>query len=268
MAVHMGYVGSVQIGAGKYFCTGSSLNPVQTLNMPDLVQGHPSHHAWAWGKIEIGGNVSGVLTEDSGSLWNTAYNRETSLDHMPSIVVNICYYRSIGRQFTGAQINSLEMSVTAGDVANFTVDFMATAANTNQNPVVADCKKLVTWDACSFTGVSGDVQSISCSLNNNLQRVYVCGPTSADYNPFDVVAGMRTIGGSVTIYAEGAPGINAAKDSYGATTAEGGASCTAVFGPITVAMTNCQLHRSQAALKTDVAIYTVEYKGTCLPDSI
>ena len=52
MAVHMGYMGSALVGSTQVYLTGSSLNPVQNVNAPDLVQGRYVKHIWNWIKLK------------------------------------------------------------------------------------------------------------------------------------------------------------------------------------------------------------------------
>ena len=140
------------------------------------------------------------------------------------IVMEISYYRSSGRKFQHCAINSYEVSITAGDVANFTVDFMGAAVG-NDSGVVgqsnntaynypATCLKLVTWDRCSF-GLTPlptfgtdefEVQAFTFTVNNNVQRVYkidTSGNPQAKLYPLELVAGFRDLSGSVTVFAEG-----------------------------------------------------------------
>jgi hypothetical protein len=255
MAVHMGYIGSARIVSSyagidmPVFLTGSSINPVQNINAPDVVQGQIVKHLMWYGPIEIGGNITGPIAENHKSLFDAAWNRKdvseatdppvdssgdkTGGDHMAAedIILEISYYRSAGRKFNQVAINSYEITVTAGDVANFTVDFMGAAPGagtkgvegydnlntpsgmTNKN-FPAECLKLVTWDRCSFSidppvegpGGEFEVQAFTFTVNNNLQRVYkidTSGTPDALLYPLELVAGFRDMTGTVTVFAEG-----------------------------------------------------------------
>ena len=59
MAIHAGYMGWADIGGTKLKITGGSLNPVQALEAPELVQGDFNRKGVNYGKIETGGNVTG-----------------------------------------------------------------------------------------------------------------------------------------------------------------------------------------------------------------
>ena len=234
MPAHQGFIGSAWIqttanptGIGL-FLTGSSLNPVQEINAPDIVQGQIVKHLWNEGKIEIGGNIQANIDENHQSIFDAAWNRNTTYpDHMDEehIVVKISYYRSAGanaRIVNNLAIASYEVSVNAGDVATFTCEFMGASVYDNgaltpalqvenfNNP--AACAKLVTWDRCFFTitGFNVAIQSFTFNVNNNLQRVFKIRSSNtvaqnedpaATLYPVELVAGFRELTGSVTAFA-------------------------------------------------------------------
>jgi hypothetical protein len=261
MAVHMGYIGVAAIQSSHFnntkpipvFLTGSSLNPVQNINAPDLVQGQFVKHAWNFDKIEIGGNITGPIDENHSSVFDAAWVRkvptgftedpftstavapgsELSPDHLvvEDMTIYIAYYRSGTakdlRVFGNCAINSYELTVTAGDVASFTIDFYSAgttafageptdALNTQELPSTGDqltapCAKLVTWDRCAFKieDSAGDnipigVQAFTFTVNNNLQRVYKIRSNEVaamTLYPVELVAGFRDVTGNVTVYA-------------------------------------------------------------------
>lgn len=197
MAIHMGYMGWAKIGSTLMKITGGSLNPVQAIEAPELVQGDFNKKGVNYGKIEIGGNVTGPIGELSfPSLWTDATARTTDGDKMNSAALEIIvmYYRTGGRKFTGCSVNSLQISVTAGDVATFTADFFGTGVSAYSSPESTIlCEKLVTWDKCSCTGAfpSTQVQSFTFTMGNALQRIYKLN--TGDLFPAEVFAGMRDI---------------------------------------------------------------------------
>jgi hypothetical protein len=215
----MGYMGHCKIGGTQYLITGSSLNPVQTVEAPDLVQGFYMRKGWNYGKVEIGGNVTGPLHEFATTLWNETIDRTTDGDHLDNVVeVEIAYYKGIGRKFSNCYINSLEISATAGDVVSFTVDFIgakqdedaaaSTAVDCLTSYSEGDCSKLVTWDRVSVNWGSvstaiENTQSMTLTVNNNLERQYSIHDGTADLFPIDVTAGIREVTGTVSLYAEG-----------------------------------------------------------------
>ena len=328
MAVHMGYIGSAQISsvqasipATPIFLTGSSINPVQNLNAPDIVQGQYVKHLWNYGPIEIGGNITGPVASNHQSVFDAAWYRygvtessgvatstnPTDGDHMNAedIVLEISYYRSSGRKFNRCAINSYEVSVMAGDVANFTVDFMGAAVPLGSGVegqygasynYPASCLKLVTWDRCSFGltplptfGTDAfEVQAFTFTVNNNIQRIYkidTSGNPQDKLYPLELVAGFRDLTGSVTVFAEGgAPenlyavwddttaGFGAeAYDTYDPTTGNN-FSVNMLVGagggfvtPIIDQTFKIFFRRPEASSRTDVQVYTLNYQALCTP---
>jgi hypothetical protein len=291
--VHMGYLGSARINNNLYFVTGSSINPVHEFNAPELIQGRMTPYKYNWGKAEVGGNITGPLHEDAGDMWGLAYSRTDDMDHMLSggsagyvlygedlgFTIEISYYKSTGRQFDNCHVNSLELSISAGDVANFTMDFMGTArqgtVSSGISPIAVESltdstgsatpQKMITWSACSFVIEDSDldIQAFSVNVSNNLQRAYKLG--TDHFAPFDLIASLRRLTGSITVFASGPPGNNDAKDGYRYSDDLQGTTCSFAFGmpptPI-ISLSNfkAQLKRSQAAARTDLSLYTIDYQ--------
>ena len=269
MAVHMGYMGSATAFNVPVYLTGSSINPVQNVNAPDLVQGQFVKHIWNWDKIETGGNITGPVVDAMGSLWQAAWRRKSpGYDELEqSGTVAIAYYKGQGRSFSNCQINSFEVSVSAGEVAQFSIDFMG--ASTSGSGVScggaaggATCKRLVTWDQCSCTSPNNqDVQAFTVTLNNNLERIYVLG--QATLAPYYIKAGFREVTGSITVYGDGCP-------SGGG----GDTSCVGNTDIATFSIGRCQgnfglsgfklaWHRPEASASTGPAMYTYNFTGLC-----
>jgi hypothetical protein len=134
--------------------------------------------------------------------------------------------------------------------------------------------RLITWDVCKFTGApmgSQGLQGFSVNLTNNLQRMYAVGQDN--FAPFDVVAGMQKLTGTVTAYAQGAPGMNDAKDNFATSqTGTAGTSITIEIGTagsfINVPNIQALFKRDQASAKTDAVTYTVDYQALAFDGSI
>ena len=99
MAIHAGYMGGATVGGDKVRITGSSLNPVQGVEAPDLIQGSYDRMAYVYGKIETGGNLTGPVANDTaGGIFGKAFTRDTDGDKMDwSGKVEIAYYKGGGR---------------------------------------------------------------------------------------------------------------------------------------------------------------------------
>ena len=236
-----GGTGTIAMAGGglAMYLSGGSLNPVQEITAPELVQGQIVKHIAYMGKVEVGGNVQAPIDEFHKSIFDSAWYRAGDgsgsggtgsvpggayPDRMADeqIIVKLSYYRTgakNARVFNNLAINTYEISVTAGDVATFTADFMGAsnfdgtnlknALSTEHFNSPAPCAKLVTWDRCRFslTGINIAVQSFTFSVNNNLTRVYKvrsANVTAQDHDPastlypVELVAGFRDVTGSVT----------------------------------------------------------------------
>ena len=293
--IHMGYMGHCKIDGTQYLITGSSLNPVQTVEAPDLVAGIYMRKGWNYGKVEIGGNVTGPLHEYATTLWPLCFERNADGDHLASggIEIEIAYYKGTGRKFGTCYINSLEISATAGDVVSFTADFMGAKTDEDADPTTAvdclsdysegTCSKLVTWDrvAVNWGALSGTIentQSFSITLNNNLERQYAIHDGTADLYPVDVTAGMREITGTVSLYAEGPICLGGGTfdigkfgandyDDYAATDrttidfSVGGAAGGGDVIPST--SVDVVFNRPESSATTGATIYTLNFTAVC-----
>lgn len=297
MAFHVGYMGFCRLtpttgGTGTVLkITGSSLNPVQAINAPELVQGEYNKKAWNYGPIETGGNVTGPLGEaTAANLTDYAWYRDNDYGDIMAnqIDVEIYYYKAStnnsGRKFNGCQINSYALSVTAGDVATFTADFFGKdvqiVANTEalSDPTLVACERLITWDQCSIeadaiasiTDFDDQIQGWSITINNNLKRIYRVG--QADLFPVEILAGIRDITGSLTVYAD--TGNAALLDKLGVQPYAGanqwsdyavGGTWSMIFKISTLISLDllCTFARTEANAMTDTMTYTVNFTGLC-----
>lgn len=243
--IYMGFLGWCRItpsGGGTGIVikiNGSTLNPVQSINAPQLVQGSYLKKAWNYSPVEVGGNITApagsktFVNVDGGSgtldLWDSAYERDSSTpDRMANIMdVEIQYVdkdadgqsNSRNREFKNCQVASVAFSVTAGDVANYTLELMGGdsdyGATTDFGVEAGDgsdilgtgddvCERLVTFDQCDLTWPDSNldeevVESWDFTLNNNLERNYVVGQDH--YYPVQITAGTRELNGSIGVFA-------------------------------------------------------------------
>jgi hypothetical protein len=262
----MGYMGSATIGGIPVYLTGSSLNPVQQINAPDVVQGNVIKRVWNWGKVEVGGNCTGPLAQNMGGIWDSAIQRTNDLPYpIGGYDVAISYIEGGSRSFSGVHINTMEVSVTAGEVAQFSIDFLGAGytgvGGGGGGGPSSTCVVLVTWDQCdaSVSGAGGDaVQGASLNLNNNLERIYRLNQN--DMNAYTVLAGFKEITGSVSYYADGQPGEgtasiqNCAQDT-GNVSLSFGTKCGS--GPSYAGVAAIQ--RAEASATTGPGIYTYNF---------
>jgi hypothetical protein len=280
-------MGSVKIGTTSYFMSGSSLNPTQAVEAPDVVGGHYMKRGWVYGKVDITGNVTGPLHENATDLWTTAFARTPEGDHLSNTVaVEIAFYKGGGWKFGKVVINSLQIAATAGEVVNFTADFAGKKADsgsaveslTAASPVT--CAKLMTWDRAKFsvTGLAAmNMQSITFTLNNNVQKAYTITSsidTTQGLYPVDLPCGVREITGTLSVYAEGPinnagggigkAGANVWTD-YVAETANQQVNFSVEGASGNIIDTNFKavFHRPEGAGQTGLAIYTINFTGVC-----
>lgn len=283
----MGYVGYASLDGTVVRITSSSLNPVQAINAPDLVQGEYNKRAWNYGAIETGGNITGPLGENTSlTLAQYSWDRTDDGDALEnSIDVDIYYYKhsgNTGRKFASCQVNSFALSITAGDVATFTVDFMGTQVTAISGATFTNstlpCEKLVTWDKCgvSFSSTGGvaslpdEVQAWTMNINNNLKRIQRIG--QPNLFPVEILAGIRDITGTMAIYASDS---NSALLTKLADTPYMGADTYDEYDaarPITVTFTaggsisiplKCYFSRSEINAGTDTMMYNLNFTGLC-----
>jgi len=279
--LHMGYMGSAKINGVSYFMSGSSLNPTQAVEAPDVVGGHEMKRGWVYGKVDITGNVTGPLHEGSGDLWALSKDRTTDGDHMDTAFeVELAFYKGGGYKFPNVVVNSLQISATAGEVVNFTADFAgATSTTAVSSSTAVTCSKLVTWDRVVFTAspsgsggaTNANYQSVTFTLNNNVNKAYVITDATGNLYAADLPCGVREITGTLSIYAEGDPAdAGGGADTwcdYDATAA-GDVNFqidTACAGGSTILDANFKavFHRAEGAGTTGLTIYTVNYTGVC-----
>ena len=285
--LHMGYIGGVTIGGTQYFMSGSSINPNQAVEAPDLVAGSVIKRGWVYGKVDPSGNVSGPLHEGATDLWPYAFDRTAELDHLKNtIAVEIAFYQGGGWAFSDCVLNSLNITATAGEVVNFTADFAARNATTPSLAATAvTCSKLMTWDRCIFGVTNSDtsvtaglenLQSVNFTINNNVQKLFaIQGGVADDHNlyPVDLPCGTREISGSVSAYADQPimDFITVAK--IGAdrwidyTFAQSAKSITFAVDPILSLDFQAVFSRPTGTGQTGPAIYTLNFTAVCEPSA-
>jgi hypothetical protein len=212
--VNPGYRGLASLGSvGNIRFASADLAAKQEVRAEDLIMGDWDRDAWVYGPITVGGSMSGPVTEtftDGGGVFDWACNRELDCGELSEEDVTIYYYcdEATGgraRLFSGMQVNSMQFSVTAGDIANFTLDLKARTAGsgwTDQTPPhFTKAEKLITWDKVQVTvpgHTSVNYQSFEFTVNNNLTEAYSL--SQADLYPVAIVPGLRHISGSLTTY--------------------------------------------------------------------
>ncbi len=225
--INQGYMGWATVFGAKTRFSTADIAVRQTPEIPDLVMGDWDHDAWHYGPIAIDGSMSGPVTErfvgGAGSIWESATKRSEPCGTLASGSGNIDlnYYCGPGggrnqRLFKACLIDSMSFSCTAGDVANFSINFIGAEDDHpwgNYGGRYQEPEKIVTWDAIKLSGDAIDtgVQSFEFTINNNIEVVYAMHE-DANFFPFALVPGLRTLTGSLSIF--NIPSGDFGADSY------------------------------------------------------
>jgi hypothetical protein len=286
MAMNPGYRGLADIGGvGQVRFSDANIVAKQAVEAPDLVMGDWDHDAYYYGKIEVSGSINGPVTETflagsaGGGLWDWGVVRTAPCGSLSEESATLYYYCSgVGagqaRSFGGLKVNSLNFSVTAGDIANFAMDVMGVSADPwldTDPPHFTDAEKIITWDEVTLTitpGYSGvalsaadiDFQAFEFTIANNLEPQYSLAQDNLF--PKQIVDGLRGISGTVTAYnvpeEDGADrwidylASNVATISF--TIGTGSAS------PLTIDM-KVQFHRVEPSQNPGVITSTIAFTG-------
>jgi hypothetical protein len=191
-----------------------SLNASQDVEAPDLVMGDETHNAWAYGKIDVAGTISGPVTESLGAFL-LAIDAQTGT--ASGVQINVKYYDGYDRSFTGCQLQSFSFTVTAGEVVQFNLNIIGETVDTTGTtsvPTFTKGEKLVTWDKAvlrakglqldetfSFSGLSAitGLQSFTFEANNNITRQFIVSESSLFG---DLVEGMKAVTGSISSFVD------------------------------------------------------------------
>jgi len=282
--VYAGYRGLADIaGVGEVRFADASVTARQTINAPDLIMGDWDHDAYNFGPIEIGGSISGPVTETfvSGSgggtgIWTWGVKRNGECGTLSEADTTLYYYcggtEYRARLFENMLVNTLGFSCAAGDVAQFTIDLMGYGLGANNGWIATDpphfttAEKLITWDKVDVTITPGPnpeftppvniaYSNFDFSIANNLQVVYSLG--QPNLFPFEIVPGLRTITGSISVY--NTPQANG-KDTWDSYLASEVSTIAFNIGGLSIDM-KVRFHRVEPASSTGPIVSTVGFTG-------
>ena len=278
--VHAGYRGIMDFPSGgqsNYVrFTDCSIAAKQDVNIPDLVMGHWDKDSYNYQKVEVNGSMSGPIDENFGSvLWQYAAPR-SGCGLLTAANPHLYYYcDETGRDvvFNGMIVNSLTVSCAAGDVAQFSAEFIgktAGAYTTNSAPIFSNTAKLITWDklSVSITATTDAVpqtptviayQNFSVTIANNAEPVYaILSSGSSNLFPYEVIPGIRTITGSITGFDIDAAFSGFNKwDDYATT---GAGTLTFTLGSLSVPI-KARFHRINPTLGVGPVTSTIAFSG-------
>jgi hypothetical protein len=264
MAINPGYMGVVEVAGQQLKVNDCSIVAKQDVQIPDLVMGHYDHIVGAAGKIDVSGSCSGPATENFGTgLWAYAYNRD-ECGLLQTTSANIYYYcNGTTRTFNNLLINSMKISCAAGEIGQFSFDVMGAQAPVDGafTPGTATEEKLLTWDQFNvtgnFPGGTDGIASFEVNIANGCTPVYSLN--QADYYPKQIVSGIRTITGSISVYNANLAG---GWDNYAAFDVPATGNITFDLGSVSIALAKVAFHRPTPALGVGPIITTIPF--TCI----
>jgi len=284
---YRGYADVDTIGQIRFGDAGITAS--QEINAPDLIMGDWDHDAYVYGPIKVGGSISGPVTETFADPTNGIFTWGCKRDGECGILVehDLTLYYYCGspdggniyraRTFSEMQINSLNFSCAAGDISNFSIDVVGTAAGAWQsvNPPInlgiagtKPSEKLVTWDKVGVAIAPGSDESVTqvdfttlnysnfdFTIGNNIETVYSLG--QPNLFPFELVPGLRTITGSLSVY--NTPLFDG-RDAWDDYLAANVSTMTFNIGALSISMF-VRFHRVEPASSVGPIISTVGFTG-------
>jgi hypothetical protein len=191
-----------------------SLNAVQEIEAPDMVMGDDTHDAWAYGKIEVSGTISGPVTESTGTFIDAL---EAELED--GVQIDVKYYAGFTRAFSGCRLNSFTFNVSAGEVVNFSLEIIGVRrldADPDMTSGFTKGEKLVTWDKASIRigtlkldedpdwdtvydtlSFETGLQAFTFTASNGITRQFILGESDLFG---DLVEGMKSVTGNISSY--------------------------------------------------------------------
>ncbi len=253
------------------------VNANQDIEAPDLVMGDDTHNAWAYGKVDVSGSISGPVTESTGVFIDAL---EANLVEEDGVTINVKYYDGYTRTFTGVRLNQYTFNVSAGEVVNFTLDLMGVTIE--EGPVdmqgYTKGEKLITWDKSSIRvgdlhldengepnyqalGFYDGLQSFSFTASNNFQRMFVLGRSDLFG---DLVEGIKDVTGNIVSYQDKASEANTIAsgvnywDQYDGDYAY---PISFYIGDNMIVSATVRFHRGTSELSTGPVVTTMNFKG-------
>ena len=282
MAINAGYMGLAEIaGAGKLRFQDASISAKQEVQAPDLVMGDWDHDSFWYGPITIDGSMSGPVDEEFASqilTWAIHRGECGILDQQP---LDLWYYCGANDdstlyshvQFPKILANSISVNATAGDVANYSIDFIGSGDGDNVPTYddvavtpLTETRKLVTWEKLGVTLVGNDgvvfaptplISAFEFTVANNVTAVYSMGQTNLW--PAALIPGIRTITGSITVY-NMPQDANSVPESWDDYTSAGTGTVTFTIGAMTVEVL-CRWHRLNPTSNPGPITSTIAFTG-------
>ena len=223
----------------------------QSLFLPDLMVGDPDRIGWAYGQRLVTGSFSGPIpVADVSNLWAWAFSRNADGTLTNSGDLTIEYFYDEGIIWENCKINSMSFSVSAGDIANYSIDVMGLGEGSGTVGRM-DCEDttptLITWRECAF-GSTPFISGFEISIANNLQPAFVVS-SAANFYPDALVESPRTITGNIQQYGVDVPPANG--------------NVTVSFGSFNINAQNVIFHGRAPAANPSTVISTYNYTAVC-----
>jgi hypothetical protein len=255
------------------------INANQDVEAPEMVMGDDTHDAWAYGKIDVNGSISGPVTESTGVFIDAL---EANLVEDSGATINVKYYRGYTRTFTGCRLNQYTFTVNAGEVVNFTLDIIGVTVQPGPGLDIMSGytkgEKLITWDKASIRvgdlhlddngtpnyqtlDYYGGLQSFTFTASNNFQRQFVLGRSDLFG---DLVEGMKDVTGNIVSYEEKASEANTIAsgqnfwDEYDGDYAY---PISFYIGDNLIVSATVRFHRGTSDLGIGPVVTTMQFKG-------
>jgi len=274
-----GFRGYAEISGTDYKVRFSSfsVNANQDVEAPEMVMGDDTHDAWAYGKIDVNGSISGPVTESTGFFLDAL---EANLVSDTGVTINVKYYDGYTRTFTGVRLNQYTFNVNAGEVAQFTVDLIGVTVEPGPIDMQGYTKgeKLVTWDKASIrigaihTDDDGTpnyqtldyysgLQSFTFTAANNFQRQFVLGRSDLFG---DLVEGMKDVTGNIVSYKDKASEANtfaSGQNFWDEYQGDQAYPVSFYIGDNLIVSATVRFHRGTSDLGTGPVVTTMQFKG-------
>jgi len=215
--IEVGYLGIVEVGGTRIRCNNMGSTPTQQVldykhiyGLNDSGSGSTTKGEtigaiidqkilWRPGMYLLAGSFSFPADEDNAGV---LYDYIKTGEYVPEIKFK--YSCGTGIAFQNCRLSQFTLSVTAGDMLNISVSFVATSSDDiGVSESYEDAKKLITWDKVDITGADGNLQSVNLNITNEIIPIYTVDGTvfsGNEFGPRDLRIGEQNVSGVINTY--------------------------------------------------------------------